>query len=214
MQAVAGALEGLTRAEAAGLAGMERQALRDAVLPYNAEGVAGLRDRPRPGRPARLDEAQRGTLHKLVLDGPDVEATGVSAWTLAELCREIEERWGVRYHQGHMSKLVRRLGLGAVQLGRPEPTAPGQRMGVQTSIVPGDGRGRKSPKSLTSHRGPAVLSAPASCRARSPSSGWKKRITGVDGVSATTRVCTRAARGAAMAARRSASVSPAPDPPR
>ena len=111
MQAVAGALEGLTRAEAARLAGMERQALRDAVLRYNAEGVAGLRDRPRPGRPVRLDEAQRGTLHKLVLDGPDVEATGLSAWTLAELCREVEERWGVRYHEGHMSKLVRRLGL-------------------------------------------------------------------------------------------------------
>src|SRR3954471_17465113 len=31
MQAIAGALEGLTRAEAARLAGMERQALRDAV---------------------------------------------------------------------------------------------------------------------------------------------------------------------------------------
>ena len=42
MQAIAGALEGLSRAEAARLAGMERQALRDAVLRYNAEGLAGL----------------------------------------------------------------------------------------------------------------------------------------------------------------------------
>ncbi len=111
MQAIAGALEGLTRAEAARLAGMERQALRDAVLRYNAQGVAGLHDRPRPGRPARLDEKGREELHQLVLDGPDVEATGLSAWTLGELCREVEERWGVRYHEGHMSKLVRRLGL-------------------------------------------------------------------------------------------------------
>lgn len=36
MQAIAGALEGLPRAEAARLAGMERQALRDAVLRYTA----------------------------------------------------------------------------------------------------------------------------------------------------------------------------------
>ena len=36
--AIANALEGLTRAEAARLAGMERQALRDAVIRYNAEG--------------------------------------------------------------------------------------------------------------------------------------------------------------------------------
>ena len=99
------------RAEAARLAGMERQALRDAVLRYNAEGLAGLRDRPRPGSKPRLDNTQRAGLLKLVLDGPDVEATGLSAWTLAELCREVEERWGVRYHEGHMSKLVRRLGL-------------------------------------------------------------------------------------------------------
>ena len=96
MQAIAGALEGLTRAEAARLAGMERQALRDAVLRYNAEGLAGLHDRPRQGRPARLGETQREALRKLVLDGPDVEATGLSAWTLGELCREVEERWGVR----------------------------------------------------------------------------------------------------------------------
>ena len=111
MQAIAGALEGLTRAEAARLAGMERQALRDAVLRYNVEGLAGLRDRPRPGSKPRLDDMQRAALLKLVLDGPDVEATGLSAWTLAELSREVEERWGVHYHEGHMSKLVRRLGL-------------------------------------------------------------------------------------------------------
>jgi hypothetical protein len=42
MQAIANALEGMTRAEAARLAGMERQALRDAVVRYNAEGLAGL----------------------------------------------------------------------------------------------------------------------------------------------------------------------------
>jgi transposase len=111
MFAIANALEGMTRAEAARLAGMERQALRDAVVRYNAEGLAGLHDRPRPGSKPRLGEAHRAALRQLVLDGPEVETTGVSAWTLAGLCREVETRWGVRYHQGHMSKLVRALGL-------------------------------------------------------------------------------------------------------
>jgi transposase len=111
MQAIAGALEGLSRAEAARLAGMERQALRDAVLRYNAEGTAGLHDRPRSGRRPRLTEEQRAALRQVVLDGPEMEATGLSAWTLAELCREVEERWGVAYHPGHMGRLMRRLGL-------------------------------------------------------------------------------------------------------
>jgi transposase len=111
LQAIAGALEGLAWAEAARLASMERQALRDAVLHYNAEVLAGLHDRPRPGRPTRLDAAQQATLKQMVLDGPDVEATGLSAWTLSELCREVEQRWGVSYHPSHMGKLMHQLGL-------------------------------------------------------------------------------------------------------
>ncbi len=60
MYAIANALDGMSRAESARLAGMERQALRDAVVRYNAEGLAGLIDRPkgRPGAPA--DRGRRG----------------------------------------------------------------------------------------------------------------------------------------------------------
>src|SRR5438067_6859263 len=87
--AIANALEGMTRAEATRLAGMERQALRDAVTRYNAEGLAGLHDRPRLGPKPRLNEGQFGELRQLVLDGPDIETTGLSAWTLAELCRAV-----------------------------------------------------------------------------------------------------------------------------
>lgn len=49
--AIADALEGMSRAEAARLAGMERQALRDAV--GRADGIDGLSDRSRP-KPSRL----------------------------------------------------------------------------------------------------------------------------------------------------------------
>ena len=52
MLAIANALEGMSRAEAARLAGMERQALRDAVVRYNGEGLAGFHDRrPSPADP-------------------------------------------------------------------------------------------------------------------------------------------------------------------
>src|ERR687886_1877499 len=62
MLAIAGALEGMSRAEAARLAGMERQALRDAVLRFNAEGLEGLRDRPKPGRCPALAEPEQALL--------------------------------------------------------------------------------------------------------------------------------------------------------
>ena len=71
MLAIANALEGMSRAEAARLAGMERQAPRDAVLRYNAEGLPGLYDRPKPGRPQRLGEAGQAALAARVFRGPD-----------------------------------------------------------------------------------------------------------------------------------------------
>src|SRR3954449_10131064 len=92
------------------MAALQRE-MRDAVVRYNAEGLVGLHARPRPGRPARLDGERRATLKQVVLDGPDVEATGLSAWTLSELCRQVEERWGVSYHPSHMGKLMHQLDL-------------------------------------------------------------------------------------------------------
>jgi transposase len=74
--AIANALEGMSRAEAARLAGMERQALRDAVLRYNADGPEGLHDRPRSGRPEALSEGQQAALKAWILRGPNPSAMG------------------------------------------------------------------------------------------------------------------------------------------
>ena len=57
MLAIANELDGYERAEAAQLAGMSDQALRDAIKRLNAEGIDSLYDRPRSGRPRRADSA-------------------------------------------------------------------------------------------------------------------------------------------------------------
>ena len=109
--AIANALEGVSRAEAARLAGMERQALRDAVVRYNAEGIAGLCDRPKPGRPPRLSEAEQAALMARVFRGPDPERDGVSAWTRADLCGWLGTRFGKPFHPSSLSRVLRRLAL-------------------------------------------------------------------------------------------------------
>jgi transposase len=109
--AIANALDGFSRAEAARLAGMERQALRDAVLRCNAEGPDGLHDRPRSGRPEGLTAGQQAALKAWVLRGPDPERDGVSAWRLVDICAHAEEAYGVRYSGWGMSCLLKRLGL-------------------------------------------------------------------------------------------------------
>ena len=121
--AIANALEGMSRAEAARLAGMERQALRDAVVRYNAEGLAGLHDRPKPGRPQRLSEAEQAALAGRVFAGPDPERDGVSAWTRADLSRWLEERFGEAFHPSSLSRVLSRLALSRQKVRPVHPAA-------------------------------------------------------------------------------------------
>ena len=97
--AIANALEGMTRAEAARLAGMERQALHDAIQRFNTEEPDGLHDRHRTGCPEQLTAGQQAALKAHILRGPEPERDGVSAWCLADLCEHVERAYGVRYSQ-------------------------------------------------------------------------------------------------------------------
>ncbi len=118
MLALANAMEGMSRADAARAAGIERQALRDAVVRFNAEGLAGLVDRPYGRRPERLTEGEQAVLVNRILRGPDPEKGEPSSWTLPDLCRFIEERFGKTMLPQSMSRVVRRLGL-SKQKARP-----------------------------------------------------------------------------------------------
>src|SRR3954462_11641279 len=109
--ALANALDGLPREEAARLAGMTGQTLGDWVHPYNAEGGAGLRDRPRPGRPCALDEGRQAALKALVLRGPSLERDGRGAWRARGLCALVEARFGVRYRESGTLRLPKGLDL-------------------------------------------------------------------------------------------------------
>ena len=109
--AIAGALEGMDRASAARLAGMDRQTLRDWVHRYNAEGIAGLSNRPLPGRAPKLSEGKMASLKALVLRGPVPAVDGVERWRIVDLCRVVEERWGVGYSETGMLRLLWSLDL-------------------------------------------------------------------------------------------------------
>jgi len=109
MRAIANALDGYDRKEAARLEGMSDQALRDAIKRYNEDGLAGLNDRPKPGRPRKLDAAREAELSQAILAGPDPEADGICAYTLDDLAALVHKRWSVSYHSSSMSRVVRRL---------------------------------------------------------------------------------------------------------
>ena len=111
MLAIANALSGMDRKTAAEAAGMDRQALRDWVIRYNELGVEGLHDRWGKGRPARLNPEEAAELATIILSGPDPEVDGISAYTLEDLTRITQERFGKSFHPASMSRVVRRLGF-------------------------------------------------------------------------------------------------------
>ena len=108
---LANALEGMDRASAARLAGMDRQTLRDWVHRYNAEGIAGLFNRPLPGRTPKLTEGQMASLKAIVLRGPDPAVDRVRRWRIVDLCRVVEEHWSVSYSEPGMLRLLWSLDL-------------------------------------------------------------------------------------------------------
>ena len=109
--ALAAVLDGEGRREAARRAGMDRQTLRDWVRRFNAEGPAGLADRPRSGRRPRLDPAQRGEPAAIVERGPDPEGDGIVRWRLADLGAVAKDRFGAADRERGMGKLLKRLGF-------------------------------------------------------------------------------------------------------
>jgi transposase len=126
--AIAHVLDGLSRTDAARACGMDRQTLRDWVHRYNAEGIAGLTDAPRTGRPPVLTGEQMAELKRLVLTGPDPARDGVVRWRCIDLRDRIADRFAVEVHERTVGKLLRRMGLSRVQ---PRPHNPNRDLDAQ-----------------------------------------------------------------------------------
>jgi transposase len=109
--AIANALGGMSRAEAAKSAGMDRQTLRDWVIRYNEHGVAGLADNWKGGRPPLLTMDEQAELLAVVMAGPDPEKDGFCAFTRDDLVTVAKKRFGKAMHPTSMGKLLERLGL-------------------------------------------------------------------------------------------------------
>ena len=120
---LAAVLDGMDRGEAARIGGMDRQTLRDWVHRFNAHGPDGLKDSWSKGNPPRLSVEQQAELARLVETGPDRAVDGVVRWRRIDLQRVVAERFGVRYHERTIGKLLKGLGFARLS---PRPRHPDQ----------------------------------------------------------------------------------------
>src|SRR6201989_2354515 len=119
--------DGMDRAAAAKIGGMDRQTLRDWVHRFNASGPEGLIDNRTEGPKPRLSEEQLAQLAKIVEAGPDREKDGVVRGRRVGLKRVIARRLGGDFHPRYVGKLVKKLGFSHITA-RPRHPAQDERI--------------------------------------------------------------------------------------
>ena len=109
--ALAEVYDGRRRSEAARLAGVGLQIIRDWVLRFNAEGPDGLIDRMSPGPERKLTDEQRAALVQQVERGPIPAIHGVVRWRRSDLAQWLWEEYGVSLDVTTVGRELRRLGF-------------------------------------------------------------------------------------------------------
>jgi transposase len=108
--AVALILDGGSRSEAAKVAGVTLQIVRDWVVRFNEGGPDGLITRKAPGRASILNNDQRTKLAAIVEAGPIPAAHGVVRWRLADLAQWIWDEFALSITRHTLGRELRAMG--------------------------------------------------------------------------------------------------------
>jgi transposase len=84
---------------------------------YQAEGLEGLQDAPRPGRPSPMTEAYKAELLAAVRRRPRSLGLPFSLWTLQRLVDYLAERTGIRVSDETIRRALKHAGI---VLSRPQ----------------------------------------------------------------------------------------------
>ena len=76
---------------------------------YERHGWEALLEGHRSGRPKELTSAQLAQLDSWIDSGPIAYGFSSGVWTSPMIARVIEEEFGVRYHPGHVRKILKAL---------------------------------------------------------------------------------------------------------
>jgi transposase len=80
---------------------------------WSAGGPQALRQQTPAGRKPRLTAAQLERLEQELLKGPQAQGYRSELWTLERIGRLIRKLFGVRYHRGHVWRLLGQMGWSA-----------------------------------------------------------------------------------------------------
>jgi transposase len=121
---------------------LNEKTVRRWIPRFNAQGLAGLTDAPRGGRPPTSTAAEVGTVVATSLTKPDDLGLPFGSWTLDRLVTYLAEVHGITMRRSRIAEVVQAEGL----RWRTQETWFGERVDPEFAAT----RGRSSP-SLPSH---------------------------------------------------------------
>jgi transposase len=110
MQAAKLLKKGIHEAEVARRVGAHRQSVNRWARQLSESGMSGLKKAGRVGRKPRLTEADLDNIRKALKRGPEALGYETGLWTAWRVADLIERECGVKYHSGHVWKVLKLLG--------------------------------------------------------------------------------------------------------
>jgi transposase len=110
-RAILGYIDGRRVVDLAAEADVTRGSVNRWLQWYDALGVEGLVTAIPPGPVPKLSEGQRDDLTALLESGPTAAGYTSGVWTGPMIGDLIAERFGVRYHNHHVPRLLHELGF-------------------------------------------------------------------------------------------------------
>lgn len=98
---------------------LNEQTVRRWIRRFNAEGINGLADKPRPGAPGKVTPEYCNQLLNVVRQRPRALEQDYSLWTLERLADYMAEETSIRVS---VDTVRRRLKAGGIVLSRPQHT--------------------------------------------------------------------------------------------
>lgn len=102
--------DGLSQSAVAREVGVHRQSVSRWAKELETSGVRGLRKASSTGRPAKLTPTQLREIERELKRGPEALGYASGLWTAGRVRNLIEQRTGVRYHEDHVWRILRKLG--------------------------------------------------------------------------------------------------------